>query len=83
MQQHKDVRLKILHELRTCLPHERHAMNGDLHFAHYLATVFAFSYGDLRNSWLCTDTWSVVRKESSLRAIGHALLAAISTVWIM
>jgi len=35
----------------------------------------------LHNSCLCRDTWSVVRKES-LRAIGHALLAAISTVWI-
>jgi len=82
MQHHKYIRLKSLHELRTCLPHEQHAINGDLRFARYLATVFTFFYVELHNSWLCTDTWSVVRKESSLRAIGHALLAAISTVWI-
>jgi hypothetical protein len=44
MQRHKNIRLKSLHELRTWLPHERHAINGDLHFAHYLATVLAFFF---------------------------------------
>jgi len=29
-------------------------MNGELHFAHYLATLFALFYGELRNGYVLT-----------------------------